>query len=61
MLTSIPPQWIDKWGTMNSVGKLVHLSSAGEAPIINLLGNCFELQDSLCNLGADPDEMEISL
>ena len=60
MLTSIPPKWIETWGTMNSVGKLVHLSSAAEAPIINLLGNCFQLKDSLCIAGSDPDEMEIS-
>ena len=60
MLTSIPPQWIDTWGTMNSVGKLVHPSLAADAPTINLLGNCFQFAESLSVVGTDSDEMEIS-
>lgn len=60
MLTSVPPQWIDKWGTMNSVGKLVHPSLVADAPIINLLGNCFQQTESLSVVGTDSDEMEIS-
>ena len=60
MLASIPPQWIDVWGTMNSVGKLVHPSLAADAPIINLLGNCFQFTEYLSIVGTDSDEMEIN-
>jgi hypothetical protein len=59
LLTSLPSQWIDTWGTMNTVGKLVHPSSTADAPIINVLGNSFQFKDSV-SVGADPDEMEIS-
>jgi hypothetical protein len=44
---------------MNTVGKLVHPSSTADAPVINVLGNCFQFTDSVI-VGADPDEMEIS-
>lgn len=59
LLTALPSQWIDTWGTMNSMGKLVHPSSTADAPIINVLGNCFHFKDSVI-VDADPDEMEIS-